>query len=78
VAEYESEQYRKEVIEFHGFKDNIFSNGTDEEKEVVKTVARLVAEDMTERFSMGLFIPRNAPVNYRGELMTVHVYFPVL
>jgi hypothetical protein len=76
VAEYESEQYRVHELKFHQFEGHIFSNGTDKETEVVKTVARMAAEDGTQRFSMGVFIPSYAPVNYRGELMTV--YFTVL
>ena len=78
MADYASEQYRKNVIPFHQYEGYIFSNSTDEEKEVVNTVARLVAEDMTERFSMGTFIPRDAKVNFRpGELRTAILCFPV-
>lgn len=67
VSHYGSEAYRNNTLTFHQFKGHIFNpvDYSDEANPVVDenviTVARIVSEDMTERFSMGIYIPRDAP-----------------
>jgi len=75
VADFPSEQYRNELTDFrHRYREFSFKKAPLSD---VKEVARLVAEDMTERFTMGVFIPRDAPINFRGQyefIICVYVF----
>jgi len=62
VGNYETEAYRRSEI------DKDFCNGMTFKKggENVKKVAKLIVEDMTSRFTMGLVIPRQAKFDYNS------------
>jgi hypothetical protein len=62
IAEFPSEQYRAQELQYHRFHGFNFKGKNAD----VEYVAKVVADDMTERFTQGLYIPRNAPVDYRG------------
>jgi len=66
VGDFASEKYRLEELAafFHRYRHFSFKTRTG--KDEVDKVARIVAEDMTEKFTMGVYIPRNAEINFRG------------
>jgi hypothetical protein len=66
---YFTEKWREE-IEFRKYEKTKFApidlkKSHPKQKEVLE-IAKLIVKDMTEKFNLGLVVPLDAPVDYRG------------
>jgi hypothetical protein len=67
VADLPSEQYRATRLKYHEFQGYTFRKpGKEDAQAPIHKVAAVIAADMTEEFTMGVYIPKTAPVNFIG------------
>jgi hypothetical protein len=54
-------------LKYHEYEGFNFNKAEDKAAEAaVERVAEIVAADMTEKFTMGVYIPKTAPVGFIG------------